>query len=117
MLKLAHFEITATDVDGVAAFYAKILGWTASPAGFIPGYTMLDAGGGPTGSVMSRSYKSQPAILWFATDDIAATAAEIVAAGGKQQDEIHALPDGRRVVYVTDPAGNIFGLTEGHALT
>ncbi len=45
MLRIAHFEITSDDVDGTAAFYAKILGWTAEPAGFIPNYTMLLADG------------------------------------------------------------------------
>ena len=33
-------------------------------------------------------------------------------AGGKAIDKIEALPDGRKVVYVEDPAGNIFGLTQ-----
>jgi len=115
MLRIAHFEITSDDVDGTAAFYAKILGWTAEPAGFIPNYTMLLADGtyaGETGAVMARSYRKQPAIIWFGTDAIETTVAEVVAAGGKAIDKIEALPDGRKVVYVEDPTGNIFGLTQ-----
>jgi hypothetical protein len=114
MLKLAHFEITAADVDGVAAFYAKLTGWHAEPAGFIPDYTMLSEGGadGMTGAVMSANYQKQPAILWFATDDIDASIRDVVAGGGKQVHDIQPLPDGRKTVYVTDPAGNLFGLTQ-----
>ncbi len=115
MLRIAHFEITGKDVEGLAGFYGRILGWKAEPAGFIDDYTMLYEGGPEdmTGAVMSTNYQAQPTIIWFESDDIDADVAAVVAAGGKQAGDINPLPDGRRTVYVTDPAGNLFGLTQG----
>ena len=113
-LTLAHFEITADDVDGIAGFYAKLLGWKAEPAGFVENYTMLYEGGedGMTGAVMDTSYRKQAAIVWFGTDDIEASIAEVLAAGGKRDNELHSMPDGRRLIYMEDPAGNLLGLTQ-----
>jgi predicted enzyme related to lactoylglutathione lyase len=113
-LTLAHFEITGDDVPGLARFYGTLLGWEQQPVPFVDDYTMLleDGADGMSGAVMRDANIAQPAIVWFGTPDIDASIAAVIAGGGSRFNDVHALPDGRKVVYMRDPAGNLFGLTQ-----
>lgn len=92
MTRIAHFEITARDVEGIARFYQRVFGWKTSPSQFVPGYVMLDLVDTEAGAVMDRSYQAQPTIIWFEVSSIEDTVANIVAAGGHKINEKQHCP-------------------------
>lgn len=112
MTRIAHFEITAKDVERTAQFYHQVFGWKTSPSQFIPGYVLLDLVDTDAGAVMDRSYQSQPTIIWFEVASIDATVGAIVAAGGRTINEKQSLPGIGELIYVADPEGTVFGLKQ-----
>ena len=112
MTTFVHFEITAADVEAIAGFYAEALGLVATPSPFLPGYALLGNAAGPLGAVMDRKFQSQSTIVWFGVEDIEASLAAIVAAGGRQAGDINAIPGQGRLAYASDPNGTIFGLKQ-----
>lgn len=112
MAKLVHFELTSSDSARTAAFYSSILGWEAAPSPFVPDYQLLSGPEGNKGAVMSDRYQAQPAILWFEIENLEATLAAVIDAGGSQAGTISTIPGEGRVVYATDPNGTVFGLKQ-----
>jgi len=115
MPQIVHFEVTAGDVPGLAAFYGRVTGWTAEPSPFLSGYTVLAAPEGATGAVMSETYMTQKVIVWFGVASLEEAIAAVEAGGGRLAGEIATLPGQGRLVYAADPEGTVFGLREAEA--
>ncbi len=95
-----------------AAFYADAFGWRAEPSPFIDEYFVAETGpgNGIDGAIMSRRYQEQLAIVWLQVDDLDATLAAVLKAGGSAAGDIQELPGVGRLVYVRDPEGTVLGL-------
>ena len=104
-----YIELGAPDLAASKAFYAQAFGWAFNDYG--PDYSGIRApdgdgevGGldpeGPTGA-------GGPLVLLY-SDDLDATVAAVVQAGGTVTRAPYRFPGGRRF-YFTDPAGNQLG--------
>lgn len=111
------YELMTTDPDAAAAFYTKVVGWTAADAK-MPGmkYILLNAGPAQVGGVMEipeapRKMGAKPAWEgYIAVADVDAAAARIVAAGGKQYKAPEDIPEVGRFAVMADPQGASFML-------
>ena len=114
MGRIIHVELTATDLDRAAAFYAEVFGWKAEPSPFAEGYLVAATGEGDgiDGAIMSREYQQQAAIAWLQVDDLEATLAAVIASGGEAAGEPQEIPGVGRMVYVRDPEGTLLGLKQ-----
>ena len=114
MGRIIHVELTATDLDRAAAFYAEVFGWKAEPSPFAEGYLVAATGEGDgiDGAIMSREYQQQAAIAWLQVDDLEATLAAVIASGGEAAGEPQETPGVGRMVYVRDPEGTLLGLKQ-----
>jgi predicted enzyme related to lactoylglutathione lyase len=100
-----------SDLAAAKAVYTALLGQAPQfDDTYYVGYEVagqhigLVPGGGPQGL-------TSPVAYWKVAD-IEAKVAEIVAAGGAVKDAVQEVGGGRRVATVTDPDGNVLGLTE-----
>jgi predicted enzyme related to lactoylglutathione lyase len=104
-----YIELGAPDLAASKAFYAAAFGWTFNDYG--PAYSGIQAPDGdgevggldPDGPVGA----SGPLVLLY-SDDLDATVAAVLTAGGAVTRDPYAFPGGRRF-YFTDPAGNQLG--------
>jgi predicted enzyme related to lactoylglutathione lyase len=112
MTRLVHFEITSTDVDATADFYAGILAVGSEPSPFAPNYILLTGENGPIGAVMGKADQVQAVIIWFTVDDLDAVLKKVAKAGGRQMGKINTIPGQGRLAYASDPNGTIFGLKQ-----
>ena len=109
---LAHFAINADDVERARSFYATVFGWTFNAFG-PPGFYQID-GSGTMGALQQRRdlIEGRP-IHGFectiAVDDVGATAAAAVAAGGKVVMEATTIEGVGDLIFVEDTEGNIVG--------
>jgi predicted enzyme related to lactoylglutathione lyase len=112
--RIIHVELTAAGLDGATEFYAKAFGWQLTPSPFADGYLIAETGSGDgiDGAIMTREYQQQPAIVWIQVDDLDATRAAVVAAGGVADQEPQEIPGIGRVAYVRDPEGVLLGLRQ-----
>ena len=115
MGRIIHVELTATDLDRAAAFYAEAFGWQPMPSPFADGYLVAEtgAGDGIDAAIMNRSYQEQRAIAWIQVDDLDTTLAAAVTAGGTRAGDVSEIPGVGRVAYVRDPEGTLLGLRQG----
>jgi predicted enzyme related to lactoylglutathione lyase len=98
------------DIDAAAAFYAHALGVTGTRVSsgrhyFDCGGTILAcydalADGDPA------AVGPNPQYVYFAVDDLEATAERVRDAGGREISEIEVRPWGERSFYASDPFGN-----------
>jgi predicted enzyme related to lactoylglutathione lyase len=100
-----------SDLDAAKAVYTALLGMPPQhDAPYYVGYEAegqhigLVPGGGPQGI-------TSPVAYWHVTD-IEAKLAEVTAAGATIRDAVGDVGGGRLVATVTDPDGNILGLTQ-----
>ncbi|SOC47623.1 hypothetical protein SAMN05660748_0923 [Blastococcus aggregatus] len=103
----------AADVDGAKAFYGELLGWTWS--GGDPeygGYLNAAKDGRQVAGLGPLMTEGDPPswTTYFATDDAAATAQRIRAAGGTVVVEPMEIGPVGTMVIALDPQGNAFGL-------
>lgn len=144
MVRYVHTNLVARDVARLIAFYTSVLGcahigetrdlsgdWldrlTGVPGAHIRGEHLLLPGYGPDHPTLEIfAYDAVPdagphridapglAHLAFEVDDVSATLAEVLAAGGGQVGEVvrTEYTDGRvaEFVYATDPEGTIIEL-------
>lgn len=112
MGRIIHVELTAKDTGRAAAFYAEAFGWRAEPSPFVDEYLVAETGSGDgiDGAIMSRTHQEQPAIVWLQVDDLDATLAAVLKAGGSTAGEVQEIPGVGRHVYVRDPEGTLLGL-------
>lgn len=101
-------DLAVPDLDRARAFYGAVFGWD-----FDGGDCLLR--GLP---VAGLHHAADPLPGWqvhLATDDCAATAEAVAAAGGTLLREPHDVGDRGRAALAVDPSGAPFGLWEGHA--
>lgn len=114
MGRIIHVELTATDLDRAATFYAEAFGWEPTPSPFVDGYLVAGTGSGDgiDAAIMNRSYQQQPAIAWIQVDDLDVTLAAVTAAGGTTEGGAQEIPGVGRVAYVRDTEGTLLGLRQ-----
>lgn len=119
------YELLTADADGAGDFYGKVVGWTSKSAGQ-PGvdYRFFYAGDGSdmkdgVGGYMTitpdmAAGGARPVWLgYIAVDDVDASVAGIVAAGGAVQMPAMDLPNVGRMAMVSDPQGVPFYVMRG----
>ena len=129
MNRVVHFEIQATDADKIQKFYQDVFGWEITDAGpDFGGYRMVKtgeavpkdmAGVGINGGIPKRMGPLPKAgdgvnsfVCIIGVEDIDATIAKIVAAGGSEQLAKMEVPKVGLLAYYKDPEGTIFGILQ-----
>ena len=99
-----YVELSAPDLDGARTFYTAAFGWTFNDYG--PEYAGIRGPDpdGPEAGGLAASGPANPLVIVY-SDDLDATAAAVVAAGGRIVNGPYDFPGGRRF-HFTDPAGN-----------
>ncbi len=110
--RLTHFAINTDDVGATQEFYGSVFGWQFrdyGPAGFVQ--ILDETGETPMGSIQQRRQllEDAPTLGFectFGVEDVDATIADIVAAGGKILMEKSTIPGVGHLVAFQDPGGN-----------
>lgn len=107
-----HWEIGARDMDGLQAFYARLFGWTFTPAG--PDYALVAAEGGGIGGGVMRAPEPMPTYLTFyvEVEDVAAALAQSTSLGGEEVVAPTPIPGVGRFAMFRDPEGHLVGVLE-----
>ena len=101
-----YIELPTTDMAAMKAFYTDVFGWSYKDYG--PQYAdIIGAGidGGFDANAGRRAPSNQGALVIFLSEDLEASQAAIVKAGGSVTIPIFDFPGGRRF-HFTDPSGN-----------
>lgn len=116
------YELQTPDPDAATIFYDAVVGWTIEgrPAGEMD-YRMIVAEGGNVGGVTPINASIPGAattpgwLMYLGVDDVDATVAAIVAAGGIVAMGPFDLPGAGRFAKVADPQGAPFYLMRGES--
>ena len=114
------YELQSADPDAAARFYGDVVGWTVGPRpdGDMD-YRMIDTGDGQVGGLARFTPGVTPAgmapgwTFYLGVDDVDATAATLVEAGGKVKLAPFDLPGVGRMAFVADPQGTPFYIMRG----
>ena len=101
------YELLTRDIDAAAAFYGEAIGWQVQDSG-MPGmdYRLFVAPDGAMVGGLMAMPDGMPPPTWLgyvAVDNVDATAADYVAAGGTQHMPPTTLPGVGRMAMLTDP--------------
>jgi predicted enzyme related to lactoylglutathione lyase len=115
------YELLTKDPKAAKAFYDDVVGWNvdAEPAPGGMDYRMIVAHDGNVGGVMGLNADmlaggAKPVWLgYFGVDDVDASVASIVAAGGQVHLPAFDIPGIGRLAMVTDPQGVPFYVMRG----
>jgi uncharacterized protein len=115
------YELLTRDARASKAFYDDVVGWNidAEPAPGGMDYRMIAAHDGLAGGVMQLNQEmlaggAKPTWLgYIGVDDVDASVASIVAAGGQVHLPAFDIPDVGRLAMVTDPQGVPFYVMRG----
>ena len=111
---LSHFAINADDVGRARRFYEGVFGWRCKPFG-PPGFFQIETGAsGPMGALQQRrQLKADAPTFGFectiAVADVEATAAEVVAHGGRVIMEKSIIQGVGALMFFEDTEGNVVG--------
>ena len=107
---LVHFEIKAKDADRATAFYGGLFGWQFGDSG-MPGmdYRMTRTGDEQGGAVYPSDESDGHLVVYFDTEDIDASIAQVRQLGGRA-DEKTPIPGTGWFAGCTDTEGNAFSL-------
>lgn len=107
-------ELNTGDVDTALAFYNSVFGITSSkmPMGPEYTYTLLEVGDDQVGGCGEPMKPGTPNHwrVYFAVEDVDASAAKAVELGGTIVEEAMDIPTVGRMAAVTDPQGAIFSI-------
>ena len=111
--KLVHFEVPAKDSKRAMNFYKGVFGWQFSDSG-MPNvdYNLTEAGSEPGGAVYTAEEGQTGVLVYFDTDDIDASIAEVRESGGEAEDK-GPIPGVGWYSHCKDTEGNAFGLFKG----
>lgn len=108
--QLRHISINANDVERAKRFYEQVFGWSFRSWG-PPGFYLTDDAG--VGCALQGRGESTPELIGveatMAVDDLAATRAEIEAAGGKITGGPYTIPTVGTLIWCEDTEGNRVG--------
>jgi len=115
--RFVWYELMTTDAVAAAAFYRRVVGWTARDMSQ-PGmpYTILGVGDYGVGGLFQLTKEHCDAggkpgwIGYIAVDDVDAIAARLVKAGGTVHKQPADIPHVGRFAMVADPEGTGFVL-------
>jgi hypothetical protein len=109
------YELMTTDHAAALSFYSRVLGWTRAKNDFTsPEYTIVSAGPFNVGGLMTlpndaRAAGARPCwMTYLGVDDVEATAARVVTAGGKVTRAAADIPGVGRWAMLADPQGAMF---------
>ena len=109
-----YVEVAVDDLEAAKDFYARALGWTFNDYG--PAYAGIQdptRAGEESGGLSSHAptARGDGVVALARTDDVDASLASVLAAGGRITVELHEYPGGRRFMFA-DPWGNVLGVYE-----
>jgi predicted enzyme related to lactoylglutathione lyase len=107
-------ELSTTDLDGAAAFYTAVFGWTTTGFEGMPDYLVIKNGEASNGGIRPVAQPGIPAhwLAYFGTPDIDAGLARVTELGGA----VHAGPIDigiAKIGIVADPQGATFAIYAG----
>ena len=112
-----YIELSVDDLEQSKAFYAKALGWSFNDYG--PDYAGIQdpTTGGEFGGLARTPLDSRGdgVVALARTDDVDASLASVLDAGGRIAVAMHDYPGGRRFTFA-DPWGNVLGVYEPIAI-
>jgi predicted enzyme related to lactoylglutathione lyase len=94
------------DVDGAVGFYTEVMGWEAARGE----YSLFQLRGRDVAGIGARAGVPAAWTTYIWVDDVDATAAAVVTAGGRLTTEPFDSLDGGRIAIAADPAGAAFGI-------
>jgi len=105
-------DLTAPDVDAAKAFYAEVLGWDFQQFGEeYGGYAIAQVRGSAAAGIGPHQSGTPSAwTMYFAADDVDATAAAISANGGTLLLAPGDVGPLGRMCIAADPSGAVFGV-------
>jgi uncharacterized protein len=105
-------DLTVPDVDAARTFYGATLGWAfADPEPEYGGYAIAQVDGAAAAGVGPQQRDAPPAwTMYFASDDVDATAAAIRASGGSLLLDPGDVGSLGRMCMALDPAGAAFAV-------
>ena len=106
---IAYFEMAGPDAKRLSDFYATVFGWHPT-AGPFPNYFALgaEAGAGLAGGF--RQEATPERVLYIRVDDLDATLAAVVVAGGRVVIPPTEVPGVVHFALFEDPGGNRTGI-------
>lgn len=116
------YELMSNEPEKALAFYRDVVGWDSADAG-MPGmtYNLLKAGDLPVAGLMGLPEEAcaagaKPGWLGFVgVEDVDASAAAVMAAGGQLRREPTDIPGVGRFAVFTDPQGAPLALFKGQS--
>lgn len=107
-------ELNTTDVDTAVHFYNSILGTTTTQISMGPDYTytLFQVGDEQVGGAGAPLHPNTPNHwrVYFAVEDVDASAARVVELGGAIVEEAMDIPTVGRMAGVADPQGAVFSI-------
>jgi predicted enzyme related to lactoylglutathione lyase len=114
------YELLTPDAESTASFYGAVIGWQVRPAGGpVQDYRIFRANGQDVAGFMPIRTGEAGACMrpgwvgYIGVDDVDASAAEIVQAGGAQHVMPTDIPGIGRFALVADPQGVLFYVMRG----
>jgi predicted enzyme related to lactoylglutathione lyase len=95
--EIDYFELPSESPAEGAGFFSRAFGWGSQAFG--PGYVEIRDGGVLGGLNGDSADRSAAPLIGIRTDDIAAAAGAIVAAGGTITRPAYDFPGGRRLFF------------------
>jgi hypothetical protein len=108
-------DLVTPDVEASSAFYSALFGWEIAE---VPGsdgqYWSITNGGRLNGGLLPIIEGGHPAWnLYFACEDVDATAAKAAELGGETFMGPMDVPNGSRFAILRDPSGAVFSVSAG----
>lgn len=110
------FELNTSDLDGAAAFYGTVFGWSVGASQMIDfDYRIAQsANGDGAGGLMSALPPGVPPhwLIYFGAEETDATVTATEAAGGTLWKGAETVPGVGRFAVLSDPQGAAFGVLQ-----
>jgi uncharacterized protein len=118
-------ELLATDTDKLVGFYADVIGWTTRavdpentglpPRTLEDRYILFMDGSQEAAGLINSGHRdaAHPGAGWFMyihVLDVDSAVTKVEEKGGKVIRPVATTAEGDRIVIVSDPLGNLFGL-------
>ncbi|MBP0446062.1 VOC family protein [Roseomonas sp. SSH11] len=113
------YELVTSETGAASAFYGNVLGWAVRDGGAVPGYSIFATADAEVAGLMSIPPDAAAAGMppqwlgYIAAEDVDATAAEVLRAGGGQHVPPTDIPGIGRFALLTDLQGVSFYVMRG----